>query len=141
MPKFNSFVYDGNERQVGKVEEVFGPIFAPLVAFKPVGDYIVGSIAKEQQFGLRQGQMLPVSRFRPQPERPKLAPKSAQGKKPGFKGKPQFNKGGPQRDFRKPGQSFQGSRFGGNRDRPAGQDKRFDSQGRFTGSQGGRFSR
>lgn len=119
VPRFNSFVYDSTQHQIGKIEEVFGPLSGFFVAFKGINGYSVESISKQTQFGLRTGQLIPVQKFKPVPKVKQY-------------GKPKDNKP-KNKDFRSGN-----SRFGG----PQNRGNRFDNRGgngkpRFDGNRGG----
>ena len=66
VPYFNGPIFLENKTQVGKVEEIFGPINASMFTIK-MGDGIVAtSYSKGDKFHISPDKLLPMERFLPQ---------------------------------------------------------------------------
>eukprot|EP00703_Trepomonas_sp_PC1_P001737 JAP94869.1 Nucleolar GAR1-like protein [Trepomonas sp. PC1] len=153
VPKFNSFIYDKNEKQVGKIEEVFGPISKFFISFKSLDGYKLDSIQKDSMFGIRSGQLIPVERFRPQPTIKRAAKEKKTADKKPFQTQNKFGGNRPQgrfqgnggRDGGRDNNRFQdrGRDFNNRDSRDGGRDNReggrFQGNSRFSGQ--GRFSK
>ncbi len=68
MPYFNGPIYLENKTQVGKVEEIFGPINASYFTIKMMDGIVAASYAKGDKFYIAPDKLLPMERFL-QPEK------------------------------------------------------------------------
>ena len=65
VPYFNAPIYLENKEQVGKVDEIFGPINDYFFSVKISGDMKASSFDKKQKFYIDPAKILPLSRFLP----------------------------------------------------------------------------
>jgi H/ACA ribonucleoprotein complex subunit 1 len=68
VPYFNGPIYLENKTQVGKVEEIFGPINASYFTIKMMDGVAAASYAKGDKFYIAPDKLLPMERFL-QPEK------------------------------------------------------------------------
>ena len=68
VPYFNGPIYLENKTQVGKVEEIFGPINASYFTVKLMDGVVATSYAKGDKFFTAPDKLLPMERFL-QPEK------------------------------------------------------------------------
>ena len=68
MPYFNGPIYLENKTQVGKVEEIFGPINASYFTIKMMDGIVASSYTKGDKFYIAPDKLLPMERFL-QPEK------------------------------------------------------------------------
>ena len=66
MPYFNGPIFLENKTQVGKVEEIFGPINASMFTIKMAEGIVATSYAKGDKFHISPDKLLPMERFLPQ---------------------------------------------------------------------------
>ncbi|KNA16700.1 hypothetical protein SOVF_086440 [Spinacia oleracea] len=121
IPYFNAPIYLKNMTQIGKVEEIFGPINESFFSVKMMEGIVATSYAPGDKFYIDPAKLLPLARFLPQP---KGASRGGASRGGGFRGR-----GGP------------GGRGGGFRGRGGPSRGRGPPRGRggFRGGRGGRF--
>ncbi|PKU74286.1 putative H/ACA ribonucleoprotein complex subunit 1-like protein 1 [Dendrobium catenatum] len=100
IPYFNAPIYLQNKTQIGKVDEIFGPINESYFSIKMMEGIIATSYSAGEKFYIDPAKLLPLARFLPQP-------KGA---------KPSAGRGGGRGGARGGGR-FGGGRFGGGRGR------------------------
>ena len=66
MPYFNGPIFLENKTQVGKVEEIFGPINASMFTIKMAEGVVASSYSKGDKFHISPDKLLPMERFLPQ---------------------------------------------------------------------------
>ncbi|CAB4289710.1 unnamed protein product [Prunus armeniaca] len=120
VPYFNAPIYLQNMTQIGKVDEIFGPINESLFSIKVMEGIVATSYSQGDKFYIDPAKLLPLERFLPQPK----------GQKPAF------SRGGGRGGGR--GGSFRGGGRGGGgfRGRGAPRGGRGPPRG---GSRGGGF--
>ncbi len=136
VPYFNGPIYLENKTQVGKVEEIFGPIHQAYFTVKMQEGVVASSYSPGDKFYISTEKILPLARFLPQP-------KGARGSggrggrgggrggrgggrggrggfgggRGGFRGSPRGGRGGFRGSPRGRGGGFGGGRGGGGRGR------------------------
>lgn len=143
VPQFNAFVFLENKTNIGKVDEILGPINQVYFTIKPSEGIQATSFKSGDRFYLSSDKLLPFERFMPKPK-PPPGTEVKKVRKPGFaaaggrggfsggrgRGAPR-GRGGPSGGFRGRGGSGGGGGFrGGSRGGPGG------SRG-FSGGRGG----
>jgi len=73
VPYFNGPIFLENKTQVGKVEEIFGPINASMFTIKMAEGVVASSYSKGDKFHISPDKLLPMERFLPPPAAPKVA--------------------------------------------------------------------
>ncbi|XP_039138930.1 LOW QUALITY PROTEIN: putative H/ACA ribonucleoprotein complex subunit 1-like protein 1 [Dioscorea cayenensis subsp. rotundata] len=68
VPYFNALIYLQNKTQIGKVDEIFGPINESYFSIKMMEGIIATSYSKGDKFYIDPAKLLPLSRFLPQPK-------------------------------------------------------------------------
>jgi H/ACA ribonucleoprotein complex subunit 1 len=68
IPYFNAPMYLENKTQVGKIEEIFGPINAVYFTIKMSDGVVATSYAKGDKFFIDPAKLLPLDRFLPKPK-------------------------------------------------------------------------
>jgi len=68
IPYFNAPIYLQNKTQIGKVDEIFGPINESYFSVKMMEGIIAASYTPGDKFYIDPGKLLPLSRFLPQPK-------------------------------------------------------------------------
>ncbi|EAY81419.1 hypothetical protein OsI_36586 [Oryza sativa Indica Group] len=68
VPYFNAPIYLQNKTQIGKVDEIFGPINESLFSIKMLEGIIATSYSEGDKFYIDPMKLLPLSRFLPQPK-------------------------------------------------------------------------
>ncbi|MCO5608084.1 hypothetical protein L7F22_062290 [Adiantum nelumboides] len=68
IPYFNAPIYLENMTQIGKVEEIFGPINEVLFSIKMLEGIIATSYKSGDKFFIDPAKLLPLQRFLPQPK-------------------------------------------------------------------------
>ncbi|PWZ26430.1 putative H/ACA ribonucleoprotein complex subunit 1-like protein 1 [Zea mays] len=68
VPYFNAPIYLQNKTQIGKVEEIFGPINESYFSVKMMEGIIATSYNEGDKFYIDPMKLLPLSRFLPQPK-------------------------------------------------------------------------
>lgn len=84
VPKFNAPVYLENKTQIGKVEEVLGPISEVYFSVKPVEGVQASSFKHGDKVYMGADKLMPLQRFTSSQAPPKGIQKPAGG--PGFRG-------------------------------------------------------
>lgn len=131
IPYFNAPIYLENKSQIGKVDEILGPLNEVYFTIKCSEGVQATSFKDGDKFYIAPDKLLPIERFLPKPKvagppKPKKKKPSGRGGAPGGRGgRGGFSRGG-----------FGGSRggFGGSR---GGGFSRGGSRGGFGGSRGG----
>ncbi|CAL1286642.1 unnamed protein product, partial [Larinioides sclopetarius] len=67
VPFFNAPIYLENKQQIGKIDEIFGPIRDYYVSVKLSDDVKANSFAKNQKIYIDPQKLLPFTRFLPKP--------------------------------------------------------------------------
>ncbi|CCE92482.1 H/ACA snoRNP pseudouridylase subunit GAR1 TDEL_0E02390 [Torulaspora delbrueckii] len=139
IPYFNAPIYLENKSQIGKVDEILGPLNEVFFTIKCSEGVQATSFKDGDKFYIAPDKLLPIERFLPKPKvagppKPKKKKPSGRGGAPGGRGgRGGFSRGGSRGGFgggRGGGFSRGGSRggFGGGRG---------GSRGGFGGSRGG----
>ncbi|KAJ4872705.1 H/ACA ribonucleoprotein complex subunit [Raphanus sativus] len=68
IPYFNAPIYLENKTQIGKVDEIFGPINESLFSIKMMEGIVATSYAQGDKFYIDPAKLLPLARFLPQPK-------------------------------------------------------------------------
>ncbi|XP_021741243.1 putative H/ACA ribonucleoprotein complex subunit 1-like protein 1 [Chenopodium quinoa] len=68
IPYFNAPIYLQNMTQIGKVEEIFGPINESFFSVKMMEGIVATSYAPGDKFYIDPAKLLPLARFLPQPK-------------------------------------------------------------------------
>ncbi|EHA8586328.1 putative H/ACA ribonucleoprotein complex subunit 1-like protein 1 [Cocos nucifera] len=68
IPYFNAPIYLQNKTQIGKVDEIFGPINESYFSIKMMEGIIASSYSLGDKFYIDPTKLLPLSRFLPQPK-------------------------------------------------------------------------
>ncbi|CAA7403984.1 unnamed protein product [Spirodela intermedia] len=68
IPYFNAPIYLENKTQIGKVDEIFGPINESYFSVKMMEGIVATSYAEGDKFYIDPAKLLPLSRFLPQPK-------------------------------------------------------------------------
>ncbi|QLL33138.1 hypothetical protein HG536_0E00480 [Torulaspora globosa] len=129
IPYFNAPIYLENKSQIGKVDEILGPLNEVYFTIKCSEGVQAASFKDGDKFYIAPDKLLPIERFLPKPKvagppKPKKKKPSGRGAPGGRGGRGGFSRGG----F---GGSSRGGR-GGSRGGPRG-----GSRGGFGGSRGG----
>lgn len=103
IPYFNAPIYLQNKTQIGKVDEIFGPINESFFSIKMMEGIIATSYSAGEKFYIDPAKLLPLARFLPQPKGQQQASRGGGrgGGRGGFRG----GRGG--------GGGFRGGRGGG----------------------------
>merc|ERR1712151_664940 len=83
VPHFNARIFLENKEEIGKVDEILGPINAFYFSFKPAEGIKASSFKQGKKLYIDNQKLLPMSRFLPQP----TISKSGKGGKGKGKGK------------------------------------------------------
>lgn len=67
VPQFNAFMYLENITQVGKIDEVFGPVNNIMFTVKPSEGFTATSFKVGDKFYIAPDKTLPLDRFLPKP--------------------------------------------------------------------------
>ncbi|ESQ41818.1 hypothetical protein EUTSA_v10014755mg [Eutrema salsugineum] len=68
IPYFNAPIYLQNKTQIGKVDEIFGPINESLFSIKMMEGIVATSYSEGDKFFIDPAKLLPLARFLPQPK-------------------------------------------------------------------------
>ena len=68
VPYFNGFIFLENKTQIGKVEEIFGPINSAMFTIKMQEGVIATSYKEGDKFYISTDKLLPLDRFLPKPK-------------------------------------------------------------------------
>ena len=88
IPFFNAPIYLKNITQVGKVDEILGPIHAYVVSVQLNDSYKASSFEKDQPLYIDPRKLLPLERFLPKEPVPKEARKKRKNNDTGSEGRP-----------------------------------------------------
>ncbi|KAJ6693976.1 hypothetical protein OIU85_004739 [Salix viminalis] len=88
IPYFNAPIFLQNKTQIGKVDEIFGPINESFFSIKMMEGIVATSYAQGDKFYIDPSKLLPLARFLPQPKG------QAQGGRGGFGGRGGRGRGG-----------------------------------------------
>ncbi|KAJ8534296.1 hypothetical protein K7X08_007620 [Anisodus acutangulus] len=126
IPYFNAPIYLQNKTQIGKVDEIFGPINESLFSIKMMEGIIATSYSAGDKFYIDPAKLLPLARFLPQPKGSQQA--SRGGGRGGGRGSFRGGRGG--------GGGFRGGRGGGGSFRGGRGPPRGGRGGGFRGGRG-----
>ncbi|XP_030507271.2 putative H/ACA ribonucleoprotein complex subunit 1-like protein 1 [Cannabis sativa] len=68
IPYFNAPIYLQNKTQIGKVDEIFGPINESYFSVKMMEGVVATSYSSGDKFYIDPAKLLPLARFLPQPK-------------------------------------------------------------------------
>lgn len=68
IPYFNAPIYLQNKTQIGKVDEIFGPINESYFSIKMMEGIVATSYSTGDKFYIDPAKLLPLARFLPQPK-------------------------------------------------------------------------
>ncbi|SCM24468.1 H/ACA ribonucleoprotein complex subunit 1, putative [Plasmodium chabaudi chabaudi] len=159
VPYFNGRIFLENKEEIGKVEEILGPINEFYFSVKLKEGILAKSFSNDTKFYIDESQTLPLSRFLPQDKsaekkNPKKRKANRDKKKnannnnhvnTNFNKQNKFGSGGKNRNDRNNwnnsgGNKFGGNNFGGgNRNKGNNNFKNRSNSGRKFGNQRGRF--
>lgn len=138
IPYFNAPIYLENKTQVGKVDEILGPMNDVYFTIKPSEGVQATSFKEDDRFYIGGDKLLPKERFIPKPKvagpKPKKAKKANGSSRGGSRGG--FSRGGGSRGGFSRGGGRGGSRGGFSRGGRGGSRGGFSRGGRG-GSRGG----
>ncbi|GER39948.1 H/ACA ribonucleoprotein complex subunit 1-like protein 1 [Striga asiatica] len=121
IPYFNAPIYLQNKTQIGKVDEIFGPINESYFSIKMMEGIVATSYTPGDKFFIDPAKLLPLARFLPQPKGQQQSGRG--GGRGGVRGGGRGSRGGfrggrgPPRGGRGSGGFRGGSRGGGFRGR------------------------
>jgi H/ACA ribonucleoprotein complex subunit 1 len=140
IPYFNAPIYLENKTQVGKVDEILGPLNEVFFTIKPSDGVQADSFKEGDKFYIAADKLLPLDRFLPKPKQVGSKPPKKKGPKGasagGRGGRGGFSRGGGRGGSRGGRGGF--SRGGG---APRGGRGGFSRGGGRGGSRGGRGGR
>ncbi|KZV53306.1 H/ACA ribonucleoprotein complex subunit 1-like protein 1 [Dorcoceras hygrometricum] len=87
IPYFNAPIYLHNKTQIGKVDEIFGPINESYFSIKMMEGIVATSYAAGDKFFIDPAKLLPLSRFLSQPKGQPQAGRGGRGGRGGFRGR------------------------------------------------------
>lgn len=133
IPYFNAPIYLENKNQVGKVDEILGPLNEVFFTIKPSEGVVAGSFKEGDKFYIGPDKLLPLERFLPKPKEvgPKKKRAGGSGTGGGFRG----GRGGSRGGFGGRG-GFRGG-FGARGNRGGFGARGGRGRGGFGGSRGG----
>uniref|UniRef100_A0A1D1XR21 H/ACA ribonucleoprotein complex subunit n=1 Tax=Anthurium amnicola TaxID=1678845 RepID=A0A1D1XR21_9ARAE len=114
IPYFNAPIYLENKNQIGKVDEILGPMNELYFTIKLDEGIVATSFKPNDKVYIGEDRLLPLERFLPKPPAPKKVTKKSAGRGP--RGRGGYHRGG-RGGGRGAGQGFRGGRgsYGGNR--------------------------
>ncbi|KAH0937145.1 hypothetical protein HID58_004606 [Brassica napus] len=68
IPHFNAPIYLQNKTQIGKVDEIFGPINESLFSIKMMEGIVATSYTEGDKFYINPLKLMPLAKFLPQPK-------------------------------------------------------------------------
>lgn len=68
IPYFNAPIYLSNKTQIGKVDEILGPINEVFFTVKMESGMVASSFKKEDKVYIGGDKLLPIERFLPKPK-------------------------------------------------------------------------
>ncbi|KAJ4978623.1 hypothetical protein NE237_009403 [Protea cynaroides] len=87
IPYFNAPIYLQNKTQIGKVDEIFGPINESYFSIKMMEGIVATSYSAGDKFYIDPAKLLPLSRFLPQPKGQQAGARGGgRGGRGGFRG-------------------------------------------------------
>ena len=86
VPHFNAPIYLENKQQIGKVDEILGPINKVFFTVKPVDGVKAASFKADAKVYINPEKLLPLERFLPRPAGPKRGGATPKGGRGGFGG-------------------------------------------------------
>ncbi|KAK4791963.1 hypothetical protein SAY86_022398 [Trapa natans] len=92
IPFFNAPIYLQNKTQIGKVDEIFGPINESYFSVKMMEGIVATSYHQGDKFYIDPAKLLPLARFLPQPKGQQAAGRG--GFRGGGRGGRGFSRGG-----------------------------------------------
>ncbi|ODV95618.1 hypothetical protein PACTADRAFT_69096 [Pachysolen tannophilus NRRL Y-2460] len=113
IPYFNAPIYLENKTQVGKVDEILGPLNEVFFTIKPSEGVVAKSFKAGDKFYISPDKLLPLERFLPKPK--EYGPKPKKKRAPGGAGASRGGARGGQRGGRGGSRGFssRGNSFGG----------------------------
>lgn len=75
IPYFNAPIYLENKKQIGKVDEILGPLNEVYFTVKPSEGIVAASFKEGDKFYIGPDKLLPLERFLPKPKSATPAPK------------------------------------------------------------------
>ncbi|KCV71130.1 H/ACA ribonucleoprotein complex subunit 1 [Fonticula alba] len=136
IPYFNAPIFLNKDTQVGKVEEIFGPINDVFFTVKLQPGFVASSFKVDDKLFIGSDKLLPLARFLPQPKPAGKVARPAGGARGGGRGGARGGFGGGR------GGGFGGGRgggFGGGRGGGFGGGRGGGRGGGFGGGRGGGF--
>ncbi|CAI0433138.1 unnamed protein product [Linum tenue] len=79
IPYFNAPIFLQNKTQIGKVDEIFGPINESFFSIKMMEGIVASSYAPGDKFFIDPNKLLPLARFLPQPKGQATATRGGRG--------------------------------------------------------------
>ena len=70
VPYFNAPIYLENKTQIGKIDEILGPINEVYFTVKMNEGMVAGSFKKDDKIYIAADKLLPIERFLPKPKAP-----------------------------------------------------------------------
>ncbi|KAI3730242.1 hypothetical protein L1987_61411 [Smallanthus sonchifolius] len=117
IPYFNAPIYLQNKTQIGKVDEIFGPINESFFSVKMMEGIVATSYSAGDKFYIDPMKLLPLARFLPQPKGASAGRGGGRGGRGGGRGGGSFRgRGAPRGGFRggsRGGGGFRGGSRGG----------------------------
>ncbi|KAG5354340.1 H/ACA ribonucleoprotein complex subunit 1 [Yarrowia sp. C11] len=86
IPYFNAPIYLENKTQVGKVDEILGPMNDVMFTIKPSEGFQAGSFKSGDKFYIGGDKLLPLERFLPKPKATGVKKPKAAGGRGGARG-------------------------------------------------------
>ncbi|WFD04576.1 H/ACA snoRNP pseudouridylase subunit [Malassezia obtusa] len=129
VPYFNAPIFLENKTQIGKVDEILGPINEVYFTIKTEPGIVATSFKADDTVYISDDRLLPIERFLPKPKTANKGPKKPRGGAAGSRGGRGGARGGPRGGF--------GGRGGGGRGMPRGRGGGFGGRGGGFGGRGG----
>ncbi|EUC62086.1 Gar1/Naf1 RNA-binding region protein [Rhizoctonia solani AG-3 Rhs1AP] len=134
VPHFNAPIYLQNKSQIGKVDEILGPVNEVYFSVKMEPGMVAASFKKGDKVYVSDQKLLPIERFLPRPKI--VGGKIEKRGRGGSRGAPRGGRGAPGgRGFSRGGRGGPGGRGGGFRGGPP------RGRGGFGGGRGGGWGR
>jgi len=114
IPYFNAPIYLANKTQIGKVDEILGPINEVYFTVKMDQGMMAASFKKEDKVYIGGDKLLPIERFLPKPAIKGAKPEKRGGAR-GARGGARGRGGPPGRGARGGARGFSRGGFGGDR--------------------------
>ncbi|CAM8960800.1 unnamed protein product [Rhodiola kirilowii] len=113
IPYFNAPIYLQNKTQIGKVDEIFGPINESYFSVKMMEGIVATSYQAGDKFYIDPAKLLPLARFLPQPKGTPASRGGRGGGRGGMRGGGGFRGRGAPRGRGPPRGGFRGGGGGG----------------------------